>query len=37
MSKIDVLPAKERQLFFDAAVIETGIPFPILEKDFWVV
>ena len=37
MREIQLLPKKDRQLFFDSAVVESGIPFPILEKDFWVV
>jgi len=37
MTDIHLLPKKERQIFFDTAVSITGIPFPLLEKDFWVV
>jgi predicted nucleotidyltransferase component of viral defense system len=37
MTEIHLLPKKERQLFFDTATVLTGIPFPLLEKDFWVV
>ncbi|MCM2280989.1 MAG: hypothetical protein NDI61_03990 [Bdellovibrionaceae bacterium] len=37
MSKLHLLPAKERKLFFDTAVAALGLNFTILEKDFWVV
>lgn len=37
MSEIHLLSAEERRLFFEKAVIESGIPFSIIEKDFWVV
>lgn len=37
MSAIDQLSVEERQLFFDTAVTESGMPPSILEKDFWVV
>ncbi|MGE3263210.1 MAG: nucleotidyl transferase AbiEii/AbiGii toxin family protein [Bacteriovoracia bacterium] len=37
MSEIYLLPSEERQLFFDTAVVESGISLAILEKDFWVV
>jgi hypothetical protein len=37
MSKIHLLPKKERSLYFHEAFAETNIPFEIIEKDFWVV
>ncbi|MCC7442256.1 MAG: nucleotidyl transferase AbiEii/AbiGii toxin family protein [Bdellovibrionales bacterium] len=37
MNQIHRLPAERRRLFFAEAETETGIPFPIVEKDYWVV
>jgi predicted nucleotidyltransferase component of viral defense system len=37
MSEIYLMPPEERQLFFDTAVVESGISNAIIEKDFWVV
>ncbi len=37
MSQIHLLPAERRRRFFTEAVTATGIPFPIIEKDYWVV
>ncbi|MBS0655870.1 MAG: nucleotidyl transferase AbiEii/AbiGii toxin family protein [Verrucomicrobia bacterium] len=37
MTEIYLLQKRERQLFFDTVATMTGIPFPLLEKDFWVV
>ena len=37
MSQIYLLTPDERQLFFDTAVVESGISNAIIEKDFWVV
>src|SRR3954447_21548042 len=37
MSEIHRLSSKERQIFFAEAETALGIPFPIIEKDFWVV
>src|SRR5436190_21006897 len=37
MSDLHLLSITEREAFFDAAVEESGIPFEIIEKDFWVV
>jgi predicted nucleotidyltransferase component of viral defense system len=37
MSKIHLLPLNERSIYFNEAVAELDIPFPIIEKDFWVV
>jgi hypothetical protein len=37
MKELHELSSKDRQLFLDEAQVITGIPFSILEKDFWVV
>jgi len=37
MSKIHRLSTEDRRLFFNEAETASGIPFPIIEKDFWVV
>jgi predicted nucleotidyltransferase component of viral defense system len=37
MSEIHRLSLDDRRPFFDEASLELGIPFPIIEKDFWVV
>jgi len=37
MSKIHLLQLDERSIYFNEAVAELDIPFPIIEKDFWVV
>jgi len=37
MSQLHLLSEDERRIFFAEAEIATGIPFPIIEKDFWVV
>ncbi|OFZ79182.1 MAG: hypothetical protein A2583_00635 [Bdellovibrionales bacterium RIFOXYD1_FULL_53_11] len=37
MSQIHRQAPEERRVFFAEAETETGIPFPIIEKDFWVV
>jgi len=37
MSQIHRLSAERRRLFFGEAETATGIPFPIVEKDYWVV
>ncbi len=37
MSKIYLLPAADRAIFFNEAFAQTQIPIPIIEKDFWVV
>lgn len=37
MSKIHLLSRNERQIFMAEAAAALGIPFSIIEKDFWVV
>jgi predicted nucleotidyltransferase component of viral defense system len=37
MSELHLLPPEERRLFFAEAEIALGIPFAIIEKDYWVV
>lgn len=37
MSDLHLMSPEERQLFFDEAVVESGISNAIIEKDFWVV
>lgn len=37
MSEIHQLSPTEREIFFNEATTTLGIPFPIIEKDFWVV
>lgn len=37
MSELHLLPPAERRLFFAEAEAELGIPFAIIEKDYWVV
>jgi hypothetical protein len=37
MSKIHLLTADDRELFFNEAFVESKIPVPIVEKDYWVV
>ena len=37
MSKVHKLSLKDREAFFNEATTILGIPFPIIEKDFWVV
>ena len=37
MSKIHLLSPDERQIFMAEAAANLGIPFSIIEKDFWVV
>lgn len=37
MTELHLLSITEREAFFDATAEESGIPFEIIEKDFWVV
>jgi hypothetical protein len=37
MTQLHLLSVTERELYFDASVNESGLPFEIIEKDFWVV
>lgn len=37
MTKLHLLSVTERESYFDASVNESGLPFEIIEKDFWVV
>lgn len=37
MTELHLLSIAERELFFDATVEESRIPFEVIEKDFWVV
>ena len=37
MKKLSILPKEEREIFFRAAADSSGIPFEIIEKDYWVV
>jgi hypothetical protein len=37
MSTIHLLSPNERQIFMAEAEAVLGIPFSIIEKDFWVV
>jgi Nucleotidyl transferase AbiEii toxin, Type IV TA system len=37
MKELHELSLSDRRLFLDEAQTVTGIPFPILEKDFWIV
>ena len=37
MKELHLLSSKEREIFFQEASTELNIPFPIIEKDFWVV
>lgn len=37
MTELHLLSVTERELFFDATVEESRIPFEVIEKDFWVV
>lgn len=37
MTELHLLSVTERGEFFEAAAEELGIPFEIIEKDFWVV
>ena len=37
MTQLHLLSVSDRELFFDATVAESRIPFEIIEKDFWVV
>jgi Nucleotidyl transferase AbiEii toxin, Type IV TA system len=37
MIELHLLPPKERRLFFAEAGAALGIPFAIIEKDYWVV
>ncbi len=37
MTELHLLSVIEREAFFDATVKESGLPFEIIEKDFWVV
>lgn len=37
MTELHLLSVTERGAFFDAAAEELGMPFEIIEKDFWVV
>ena len=37
MIELHLLPVADRESFFDASVAQSGIPFEIIEKDFWVV
>lgn len=37
MSELHSLPPEERRLFFAEAEAALGIPFAIIEKDYWVV
>jgi len=37
MTQLHLLSITERESFFDATVDKSGIPFEIIEKDFWVV
>lgn len=37
MKKLFLLPKDEREVFFRAAADVSGIPFEIIEKDYWVV
>ena len=37
MTLLHRLSPEDRRLFFNEAVTASGIPFPVIEKDFWVV
>jgi hypothetical protein len=37
MTELHLLSITEREEYFEAAAEESGIPFEIVEKDFWVV
>ena len=37
MTELHLLSIPERELYFEKAAEETGIPFAIIEKDYWVV
>ena len=37
MKKLFLLPKDEREFFFRSAAEKSGIPFEIIEKDYWVV
>src|SRR3990167_5812053 len=37
MTELHLLSVADRESFFDATVDQSGIPFEIIEKDFWVV
>lgn len=37
MIELHLIPAAERELYFEAVVEQTGISFEIIEKDYWVV
>lgn len=37
MTQLHLLSVTERELYFDASANESGLPFEIIEKDFWVV
>jgi predicted nucleotidyltransferase component of viral defense system len=37
MTELHLLSTPERESYFEKATEETGIPFAIIEKDYWVV
>jgi Nucleotidyl transferase AbiEii toxin, Type IV TA system len=37
MTELHLLTVADRESFFDASAAQSGIPFEIIEKDFWVV
>ena len=37
MNRLHLLSASERGFYFNEAFVESKIPFPIIEKDYWVV
>jgi hypothetical protein len=37
MTELHLLSIPEREFYFETAAEETGIPFAIIEKDYWVV